>query len=404
MSDGRSVAAGRRKQCRGGRAPSNRIQYPPPGDHVARRVLAAPFLYVRTSWSAKKYLAYSVIVTFVLKSRALRKAASIAFMCVSWQWGSRDEKSTLKIAESYHVFDASAIAHSVHGRHVCVVSESPPAPETARSTPASRDVWRKAGATRYEFAAKDDGDDDEDDGVANELQNARLGLLPPASRRPPTFDEYVQLSLVLAANTELARLMTWPAKYVLPPPRDPRIARGTGAADDGVVDDAPPPISAVPPPAGAVGTEPPHHIGPAGEMAGAAGLRGTASGEGRAQEGPSVRDELLRKLKLALDPKTAQMLYSNPHFMQAERSTREAVFALVRPTRQQVLMMNQYASNLVTSADQSPLREMAARRLQREFRAFLKRRRLKRIQKAKAAAKKVAKANNILLHLKHGFG
>ena len=117
-----------------------------------------------------------------------------------------------------------------------------------------------------------------------------------------------------------------------------------------------------------------------------------------------MRDELLRKLKLALDPKTAQMLYSNPHFMQAERSTREAVFALVRPTRQQVLMMNQYASNLVTSADQSPLREMAARRLQREFRAFLKRRRLKRIQKAKAAAKKVAKANNILLHLKHGFG
>ena len=57
-------------------------------------------------------------------------------MCVSWQWGSRDEKSTLKIAESYHVFDASAIAHSVHGRHVCVVSESP-APETARSTSAS---------------------------------------------------------------------------------------------------------------------------------------------------------------------------------------------------------------------------------------------------------------------------
>ena len=66
---------------------------------MARRVLAAPFLYVRTSWSAKKYLAYSVIVTFVLKSRALRKAASIAFMCVSWQWGSRDEKST-KIASS----------------------------------------------------------------------------------------------------------------------------------------------------------------------------------------------------------------------------------------------------------------------------------------------------------------
>ena len=276
--------------------------------------------------------------------------------------------------------------------------------ETARSTPASRDVWRKAGATRYEFAAKDDGDDDEDDGVANELQNARLGLLPPASRRPPTFDEYVQLSLVLAANTELARLMAWPAKYVLPPPRDPRVARGTGVEGDGVVDEAPPPISAVEPPAGAVGSEPPHHIGPAGEMAGAAGLRGTASGEGRAQEGPSVRDELLRKLKLALDPKTAQMLYSNPHFMQAERSTREAVFALVRPTRQQTLMMNNYAASLVQSADQSPLREMAARRLQREFRAFLKRRRLKRIQKAKAAAKKVAKANNILLHMGRAFG
>ena len=103
--------------------------------------------------------------------------------------------------------------------------------------------------------------------------------------------------------------MTWPAKYVLRP-RDPRVraARASRATASSTSAAA---ISAVEPPVGAVGPNA-HHIGPAGEMAGAAGLRGTACGEGRAQEGPSVRDELLHQLKLALDPKTAQML-SNPH-------------------------------------------------------------------------------------------
>ena len=164
----------------------------------------------------------------------------------------------------------------------------PAAPETARSTPASRDVWRKAGATRYEFADKDD-DEDEDDGVAKAMQSARQGLLPPASRRPPTFDEYVQLSLVLAANTELARLMTWPAKYVLPPPRDPRVARGTGVEGDGVVDEG---AAADLGGRAARGrgrhrAAAPHQAG--GRDGGRGGPRGTACGEGARRRSERAR-------------------------------------------------------------------------------------------------------------------
>jgi len=64
-------------------------------------------------------------------------------------------------------------------------------------------------------------------------------------------------------------------------------------------------------------------------------------------------------------------------------------------------MANSRVNELVSSSDQSPLREMAARRLQREFRKYLARRRLKRIAKAKRATKKVSKLNASLMFMSH---